>query len=116
MLEIIRNGGLGTGGTNFDAKLRRNSTDLEDLFIAHISGMDAMARALLNAAAILENSELPQMKKERYASFDSGIGKDFEEGRLTMEQIYEYGKKVEEPRQTSGKQEKYETIVALYSI
>jgi xylose isomerase len=114
MMEIIRNGGLGNGGTNFDAKIRRNSTDLEDLFIAHISGMDAMARALLNAADILENSELPAMKKARYASFDSGIGKDFEDGKLTLEQVYEYGKKVEEPKPTSGKQEKYETIVALH--
>ena len=115
MMQIIRNGGFGNGGTNFDAKLRRNSTGPEDIFIAHISGMDAMARALLNAAAILEESELPAMLKERYASFDSGIGKDFEDGKLTMEQIYEYGKKVEEPKQTSGKQEKYETIVALYT-
>ena len=115
MMEIIRNGGLGNGGTNFDAKIRRNSTDLEDLFIAHISGMDAMARALENAAAILEESELPAMKKARYASFDSGIGKDFEDGKLTLEQAYEYGKQVEEPKQTSGKQEKYETIVALYT-
>ena len=95
-------------------QIRRNSTDLEDLFIANISGMDAMARALLNAADILENSELPAMKKAHYASFDSGIGKDFEDGKLTLEQVYEYGKKVEEPKQTSGKQEKYETIVALH--
>ncbi len=116
MLEIIRNGGLGNGGTNFDAKLRRNSTDPEDIFIAHISGMDAMARALINAANIIENSEYCAMKKERYASFDSGIGKDFEEGKLSLEEVYEYGKKVEEPKQISGKQEKYETIVALYSI
>ena len=115
MMQIIRNGGLGTGGSNFDAKLRRNSTDPEDIFIAHISGMDAMARALLNAAAILEESELPQMLKDRYASFDNGIGKDFEDGKLSLEQIYEYGKKVEEPKTTSGKQEKYETIVALYA-
>lgn len=115
MLEIIRNGGLGNGGTNFDAKLRRNSTDQEDIFIAHISGMDAMARALENAAAILEESELPKMKKNRYASFDNGIGKDFEAGKLSLEQVYEYGKKVEEPKQTSGKQELYETIVALYA-
>lgn len=115
MMQVIRNGGLGTGGSNFDAKLRRNSTDLEDIFIAHISGMDTMARALLNAAAILEESELPQMLKDRYASFDSGIGKDFEDGKLSLEQIYEYGKKVEEPKATSGKQEKYETIVALYA-
>ena len=115
MLEIIRGGGLAPGGTNFDAKLRRNSTDPEDIFIAHISGMDALARALLNAADILEHSELPKMKRERYASFDSGMGKDFEEGKLTFEQVYEYGKKVGEPAQISGKQEKYETIVALYS-
>lgn len=115
MMQVIRNGGLGNGGSNFDAKLRRNSTDPEDIFIAHISGMDAMARALLNAAAILEESELPAMLKERYASFDSGIGKDFEDGKLSLEQIYEYGKKVEEPKATSGKQEKYETIVALYA-
>lgn len=115
MMQVIRNGGLGNGGSNFDAKLRRNSTDPEDIFIAHISGMDAMARALLNAAAILEESELPAMLQERYASFDSGIGKDFEDGKLSLEQIYEYGKKVEEPKATSGKQEKYETIVALYT-
>ena len=115
MMQIIRNGGLGNGGSNFDAKIRRNSTDPEDIFIAHISGMDAMARALENAAAILEQSELPAMLKERYASFDSGIGKDFENGKLSFEQVYEHGKKVGEPKQTSGKQEKYETIVALYA-
>ena len=114
-MEIIRNGGLGTGGTNFDAKTRRNSTDLEDIFIAHISGMDACARALLNAVEILEKSPIPQMLKDRYASFDSGIGKDFEDGKLTLEQVYEYGKKVGEPKQTSGKQELYEAIVALYA-
>ena len=114
-MQIVRNGGLGTGGTNFDAKTRRNSTDLEDIIIAHISGMDACARALLNAVEIMEKSPIPQMLKERYASFDSGIGKDFEDGKLTLEQVYEYGKKVGEPKQTSGKQELYETIVALYA-
>lgn len=114
-MQIVRNGGFGTGGTNFDAKTRRNSTDLEDIFIAHISGMDACARALLNAIEILEKSPIPAMLKDRYASFDSGLGKDFEEGKLTFEQVYEYGKKVGEPKQTSGKQELYETIVALYA-
>ena len=114
-MQIVRNGGFGTGGTNFDAKTRRNSTDLEDIFIAHISGMDACARALLNAIEILEKSPIPAMLKERYASFDGGIGKDFEEGKLTFEQVYEYGKQVGEPKQTSGKQELYETIVALYA-
>ena len=115
MMQIIRNGGLGNGGSNFDAKLRRNSTDPEDIFIAHISGMDAMARALLNAAAILEQSELPAMVKARYSSFDEGKGKEFEEGKLTLEQVVEYAKKNGEPKSISGKQEKYETIVALYS-
>ena len=115
MMQIIRNGGLGNGGSNFDAKLRRNSTDPEDIFIAHISGMDAMARALENAAAILTESEIPAMLKARYASFDEGLGKQFENGELTLEQVVDYAKKNGEPRQTSGKQEKYETIVALYA-
>ena len=115
MMQIIRNGGLGNGGSNFDAKLRRNSTDPEDIFIAHISGMDAMARALENAAAILTESELPAMVKERYASFDAGEGKKFEEGQLSLEQLVDYAKANGEPKQISGKQEKYETIVALYA-
>ena len=114
-MQIVRNGGLGNGGTNFDSKTRRNSTDLEDIFIAHISGMDACARALLNAVEIMEKSPIPAMLKERYASFDKGLGKDFEDGKLTLEQVYEYGKKVGEPKQTSGKQELYEAIVALYA-
>lgn len=113
MMQIIRNGGLGNGGSNFDAKLRRNSTDPEDIFIAHISGMDAMARALENAAEILEHSELPRMVKERYASFDSGKGKDFEDGKLSLEDLVAYAKEHGEPAQISGKQEFYETIVAL---
>ena len=115
MMQIIRKGGLGNGGSNFDAKIRRNSTDPEDIFLAHISGMDAMARALLNAAAILDESELPQMLRDRYASFDEGQGKAFEEGRLSLEDLVDYAKQNSEPRQISGKQELYETIVALYS-
>lgn len=114
MMQIIRNGGLGTGGMNFDAKTRRNSTDLEDIFIAHIAGMDVMARALESPAELLEKSPIPSMLKERYASFDSGMGKEFEEGKLTLEQVYEYGKKVDEPRQTSGKQELYEAYLNMY--
>ena len=114
MMQIIRNGGLGNGGTNFDAKTRRNSTDLEDIFIAHIAAMDAMARALENAAALLEESPLCQMVKERYASFDEGLGKKFENGELTLEDVYAYGKEVNEPKQTSGKQELYEAILNMY--
>lgn len=114
MLQVIRNGGLGNGGSNFDAKLRRNSTDPEDIFIAHISGMDAMARALLNAAAILDESPLPKMVEERYASFDAGEGKKFEDGQLSLENLVDYAKKNGEPKQISGKQEFYETVLALY--
>ena len=114
MMQIIRNGGLGNGGTNFDAKTRRNSTDLEDIFIAHIAAMDAMARALESAAALLEESPLCKMVEERYASFDEGLGKKFENGELTLEDVYAYGKKVNEPKQTSGKQELYEAILNMY--
>ncbi len=114
MMQIIRNGGLGNGGTNFDAKTRRNSTDLEDIFIAHIAGMDAMARALESAAAILEESPYKKMLEDRYASFDAGKGKDFEDGKMTLEEVAAYGKEVNEPKQTSGKQELYEAIVAMY--
>jgi xylose isomerase len=114
MMQIIRNGGLGNGGTNFDAKTRRNSTDLEDIFIAHIAGMDAMARALLSAAAILEESPYKKMFAERYASFDAGEGKKFEEGKSTLEDLVNYAKANGEPKTTSGKQELYEAIVNMY--
>ena len=114
MLQIIRNGGFGNGGTNFDAKTRRNSTDLEDIFIAHIAAMDAMARALENAAALIEESPIQKMVAERYSSFDAGLGKKFENGELTLEDVYEYGKQVGEPKQTSGKQELYEAILNMY--
>ena len=114
MMQIIRNGGLGNGGTNFDAKTRRNSTDLEDIFIAHIAAMDAMARALESAAAVITESPMGEMIAERYASFDSGLGKKFEDGELTLEDVYAYGKEVNEPKQTSGKQELYEAILNMY--
>ena len=114
MMQIIRNGGFGNGGTNFDAKTRRNSTDLEDIFIAHIAGMDAMARALENAAELLEKSPIKQMVADRYASFDTGKGKEFEEGKLSLEDVVTYAKTQGEPAQTSGKQELYEAIVNMY--
>jgi len=114
-MEIIRNGGFGTGGTNFDAKTRRNSTDLEDIIIAHVSGMDAMARALESASKLLKESDYLKMKAKRYESFDSGLGKLFEERKLSLEDVYQYGKKVNEPKLTSGKQELYEAMIALYA-
>ena len=113
MMVIIKNGGL-VGGSNFDAKTRRNSTDLQDIIIAHISGMDAMAHALLVAADVLEKSPIPTMVQERYASYDSGIGKQFEEGKLTLEEAVAYAKTKGEPKAISGQQELYEAIVNMY--
>ncbi len=115
MLVILQSGGLQGGGTNFDAKTRRDSTDPEDIFIAHIAGMDAFARALEAAAAILEESPYIKMRKERYASFDSGKGKEFEEGKLSLEDMRAYAlASGREPEQISGKQELYEAIVNMY--
>lgn len=113
MMVILKNGGL-VGGTNFDAKTRRNSTDLQDIIIAHVSGMDAMARALLIAADILENSEIPAMVKARYASYDEGEGKKFELGQMTLEEAAAYAMANGEPEQISGQQELYEAIVNMY--
>jgi len=114
MLVFLEYGGLKTGGINFDAKLRRNSTDLEDLFIAHISGMDSFARALLIAQDILDHSPYNQLRKDRYASFDSGSGKDFEKGMLNLEDLRNLAINNGEPLQISGKQEYYEMIINQY--
>jgi xylose isomerase len=114
MLVVLQGGGMQGGGTNFDAKIRRNSTDNEDLFIAHVGAMDIMARALEAAAAILEQSPIPSMLANRYASYDAGKGKEFEEGKLSFEDVYAYAKANGEPKQISGKQELYEAIVNMY--
>lgn len=114
MLVLLRCGGLGNGGMNFDAKTRRSSTDLEDIFIAHISSMDTLARGLLIANDILENSDYLKMKKERYASFDSGKGADFENGKLGLEQLANLAIEFGEPKQISGKQELYEALINRY--
>jgi len=114
MIVVLQGGGMQGGGTNFDAKIRRNSTDNEDLFIAHVGAMDIMARALEAAAAILEESPYKKMVADRYASYDAGKGKEFEEGKLTFEDVYAYAKANGEPKQISGKQELYEAIVNMY--
>jgi len=111
MLVILQAGGLKTGGINFDAKIRRNSTDKEDLFIAHIAGMDVFARALEIAHNLIEKSPIIQMRNDRYKSFDSGDGKAFEEGKLTLEDMRNLAIKNGEPAQISGKQELYESIL-----
>ena len=114
MLIILEAGGFAGGGINFDAKTRRNSTDLEDIFLAHIGSMDAFARAMVIADDILQNSAYKKMKKDRYASFDQGLGKDFEEGKLTLENLREFALKNGEPKQMSGKQEMLENIINNY--
>jgi xylose isomerase len=111
MLVILQSGGIQGGGVNFDAKVRRNSTDLEDLFLAHIGSMDAFSRGLLIADKILTESAYSELRKQRYASFDSGKGKDYEEGKLTLEDLRAHAIANGEPRQISGKQELYENIL-----
>ncbi|UJH68514.1 xylose isomerase [Allomuricauda sp. SCSIO 65647] len=111
MLVLLKAGGLQGGGINFDAKTRRNSTDLEDIFLAHIGGADTFARGLLVADSILNNSNYEQLLGNRYASFTSGKGLDFVRGSLSLGDLYDIAKISGEPKQTSGKQELFENII-----
>lgn len=111
MLVILQAGGFKGGGINFDAKIRRNSTDAEDLFHAHIGGMDTFARALLTADNILNKSDYKKLREERYATFDSNKGKEFEEGKLSLEDLRTYAIENGEPAVKSGKQEYFENII-----
>jgi xylose isomerase len=111
MLVILEAGGFKGGGINFDAKIRRNSTDPEDLFHAHIGGMDAFARALIVADAVLNKSEYRKIRAERYASYDSGKGKEFESGKLSLEDLRSYAIENGEPKIISGRQEYLENII-----
>lgn len=111
MLIIIEAGGFKGGGINFDAKIRRNSTDPADLFYAHIGGMDSFARALITADAILAKSDYKKIRTERYSSFDSGKGKAFEEGNLSLEDLRAFAVENGEPAVKSGKQEYLENII-----
>ncbi|SMD16035.1 xylose isomerase [Pedobacter nyackensis] len=114
MLIILESGGLQGGGVNFDAKIRRNSTDPADLFHAHIGGMDLFARALIIADQVLEGSEYKKIRTERYASFDSGKGKAFEDGELSLEDLREYAIQQGEPESRSGRQEYLENLINRY--
>jgi xylose isomerase len=114
MLVIMEAGGFTTGGINFDAKTRRQSTDLDDIFISHITGMDAFARAMLIANDILEKSDYKKLRIQRYDSFDRDDGKAFEDGKLSLEKLRELALKNGEPEQISGKQELYEAIINQY--
>lgn len=114
MMILLDNGGISPGGFNFDAKLRRNSTDLEDLFHAHIGGMDTFARGLIIANDILENSRFRELREGRYVSFDSGDGKKFENGDVTLEELRNMAMNTAEPVLKSGKQELIENIFNQY--
>lgn len=116
MLVILQSGGVGNGGMNFDAKTRRSSTDLEDIFIGHINAMDTLARGLLTADNILKNSDYLNMKKNRYASFDYGDGANFESGELGLVDLKNIASKNGDPRQISGKQELFESLVNNYLV
>ncbi len=111
MLVIVEAGGFQGGGINFDAKIRRNSTDIDDIFHAHIGGMDNFARALIIADNILNKSEYKKLRTDRYASFDSGKGKEYEQGKLSLEDLRAYAVENGEPATRSGKQEYYENLV-----
>jgi xylose isomerase len=115
MMVVLRQGGL-VGGLNFDAKARRESTDMEDLFIAHVGGMDAFAHGLEVAHALLTQSPWEQWRAERYSSFDSGKGKDFIDGKLSFADLRELAVKNGEPKQISGKQERYENLLNQYLL
>jgi xylose isomerase len=110
MLILLEAGGFQGGGINFDAKTRRNSTDLEDIFHAHIGAMDVFARSLMAADNILQKSSYKAWRTERYASFDSGKGKEFEAGKLKLEDLYSYAQTVT-TKQISGRQEMYENLI-----
>ena len=114
MLIILTEGGLKSGGMNFDAKTRRNSTDLEDIFIGHIHAMDTLARGLMIASDILQNSEYQNLKNQRYKSFDDDKGLLFSDGKLNLEELASLASNQKEPSLKSGKQELFESIINKY--
>lgn len=114
MLVFLQAGGLQGGGVNFDAKIRRNSTDLEDVFLAHIGGADTFARALITADKIMTSSSYNALREKRYSSFNSGKGKDFEAGKLELSDLYKIAQENGELSLQSGKQELFENIINQY--
>lgn len=114
MLVIVEAGGFSGGGINFDAKIRRNSTDAEDLFHAHIGGIDSFARALVIADKVLQQSDYKKVRRQRYASFDSGDGAAFEKGQLGLADLRRIAEASGEPATVSGKQEWFENLINRY--
>ena len=116
MYEVLLNGGLGKGGLNFDAKVRRASFDDEDLFYGYIAGMDTFARGLKVAARLLEDRVFEDFKEERYASYKEGIGKVIVEGRVGFKELEEYALKNNVTKNKSGRQEMLESILNQYIL
>jgi len=116
MMVVLEAGGIGRGGFNFDAKIRRESTDLNDLFIAHIGGMDSFARGLVIADRVLGDPRSAELRFGRYSSFDSGDGKRFEDGDLDLAALRDIAAENGEPQQISGKQELVENIINDYIV
>jgi xylose isomerase len=118
MLTILKIGGFTTGGLNFDAKIRRNSVDLEDLFIAHIGGMDAFAVGLIVAQKIIDDGKIPAFIKKRYSSFNAGDGAKFDKGQISLEELAALGTKAGYGKTgiTSGKQEYLESLLNQYLL
>ena len=115
MSIIIKQGGLGSGGLNFDCKVRRESTEPIDLFLGHVGAMDTYARGLRNAAKMHTDGVLDAMLRERYLSFETEeIGNKIEAGTATLEECEAYARKMGEPKLTSGKQELFEIIRNQY--
>jgi xylose isomerase len=114
MLIVVNQGGIAPGGNNFDCKLRRESTDLEDMFVAHVGGMDCLARGLRAAARLKADGKVDKFLKDRYSSWDADIGKKIEGGNSSLEEVAEFAKTCGEPKQISGKQEWLEALINSY--
>lgn len=114
MWIVLEQGGLQPGGLNFDAKVRRESTDLEDYFIGHVGAMDTFARGLKGAAQLMKEGTMADMLKKRYSSYDSGIGEKIEKGTASFKELEEFVHKHGESKRFSGKQELYEVVLNRY--
>ena len=111
MVEVLKNGGIAPGGFNFDAKLRRGSFELDDLFLGYIAGMDTFAKGLLAANALIEDGRVDAFVKERYSSYNTGIGKSIIDGSVGFEELAAYALDNDQIINKSSKQEWLETVV-----
>jgi len=115
MQTVVRQGGLAPGGLNFDCKVRRESSDVDDMFISHVGAMDCFARGLRVVAAIQHDNIIPKLVEERYKSWSElDIGRKIEEGKATFEELEQWVFQHGEPHQISGKQEKFESLFNTY--